>query len=48
MKGDERRSRGGWEHGHCLQAATVSQLESDQSTGMNTLTEIQTVPIRQL
>lgn len=36
MEGDERRSWEGWEHGHCLRAAPISLLESDQSTGMNT------------
>lgn len=36
MEGDERRTWEGWEHGHCLRAAPISPLESDQSTGMNT------------
>lgn len=40
MRGDERRSREGWERGHCLRAAPISLLESDQSTSMNTHTYI--------
>ena len=36
MRGDERRSWEGWEHGHCLRAAPISLLESDQSIDMNT------------
>ena len=40
MRGDERRSWEGWEHGHCLRAAPISLLESDQSTGTNTHTYI--------
>lgn len=50
MKGDERRSWEGWEHGQCLRAAPISLLESDQSTGMNTQTHTftQTVPVQQL
>lgn len=50
MQGDERRRWGAWEHGHCLRAAPISLLESDQSKDMNTQihTFSQTVPVQQL